>query len=71
MVLKARDPVSTNNGLRPHHARRYRTPADLLHGDKGDVDGESNGRRCSPGEEIESLAGESGPSLNSALVLSK
>ena len=31
----------------------------------------AHGRRCAPGEGIESLARESGLSLNSALILSK
>ena len=59
------------NGLRPHQALGYRTPAEVFHGDQGDVDGESNGRRCSPGEGSQSLAGEPEFSLNSALILSK
>ena len=56
------------NGLRPHQALGYRTPAEVFHGDQGVVEGDSNGRRCSPGQGIESLAGESGFSLNSALI---
>ena len=58
------------NGIRPHQALGYRTPAEVFHGEQGAVAGESNGRRCSPEEGIESLAGESGFSLNSALILS-
>ena len=42
----------------------------LSHGKQGTVDGESNGRRCSLGEGTEALAGASGCSLNSALILS-
>ena len=59
------------NGLRPHQALGYRTPAEVFHGEQGAVEGESDGRRCSPGEGIESLVGESGLSLNSPLILSK
>ena len=59
------------NGLRPHQALGYQTPAEVFHGDQGVMEGESNGRRCSPGEGIESLAGEPGLSLNPGLILSK
>ena len=59
------------NRLRPHQALDYRTPAEVFHEEQGTVVGESNGRRCSPGEGIESLAGKPGFSLNSALILSK
>ena len=58
------------NGLRPHQALGYRTPAEVFHGDQGAVDVESNGRRCLPGEGTGSLSGEPGFSLNSALILS-
>ena len=46
----------------------YRTPAKVF---QVDVGVESNGRRCSLGERIETLAGAPGFSLNSALILSK
>lgn len=59
------------NGLRPHQALGYRTSAEVYHGEQGDADGETNGRRCSPGEGTESLAGAPGFSLNSALILSR
>ena len=59
------------NGLRPHQALGYRTPAEVFHGNQDVVEGDSNGRRCSPEQETQSLAGESGFSLNSALILSK
>ena len=59
------------NGLRPHQALGYRTPAEVFHGDHGVVEGDSMERRCSPEQGTESLAGESGFSLNSALILSK
>ena len=52
------------NGLRPHQALGYRTPAEVFHG-------ESRERRCSPEKGTESLAGGSEFSLNSALTLSK
>ena len=59
------------NGLSPHQALGYRTPAEVFHGERGVVEGESNGRRRSPGEGTESLAGEPGFSLNPGLILSK
>ena len=59
------------NGIRPHQALGYRIPAEVFHGEQGPVVGESNRRRCSPGEGNESPAGEPGFSLNSALILSK
>ena len=60
------------NGLRPHQALDYRTPAEVFHGDQGIVvEGDSNERRGSPGQGIESLAGEPGFSLNLPLILSK
>ena len=59
------------NGLRPHQALGYRTPAEVFHGEHGVlVEEESNGGRCSPEEGTESLSGEPGFSLNSALILS-
>ena len=48
------------NGLRPHQALGYRTPAEVFHGEQGVLKGEPNGRRCSPGQVTESLAGEPG-----------
>ena len=59
------------NGLRPHQALGYRTPAEVFHRDQGVVEGESNGRRSSPEQETQSLAGEPVFSLNPALILSK
>ena len=58
------------NGLRPHQALGYRTPSEVFHGDHGVVEGHSMERRCSPEQGTESLAEESGISLNSALILS-
>ena len=59
------------NGLRPHQALDYRTPAEVFHGEQDVVEGDSSGRRCSPGQETQLLAGEPGFSLSSALILSK
>ena len=59
------------NGLRPHQARGYRTPAEVFHGEQEAVAEESNRRRCSPHQETQSLAGALGLPLNSALILSK
>ena len=59
------------NGLRPHQALGYRTPAEVSYGGRETVEEESNRRRCSPGQETESLAGEPGFSLDSPLILSK
>ena len=58
------------NNQRPHQSLGYRTPAEVFHGEQGVVEGESNGRRCSPEEGTESLAGEPGLSLNPGLILS-
>ena len=59
------------NGLRPHQALGYRTPAEVFRGDQGVAEEESNGRRCSAGTGAELLAGAPGFSLNSPLILSK
>ena len=59
------------NGLRPHQALGYRTPAEVFHGEQGVVEEESIGRRCSAGTGAELLAGAQGFSLNSALILPK
>ncbi len=59
------------NGLRPHQALGYRTPAEVFHGEQGVVEEESNEGRCSLGTEADLLAGGQGLSLNSALILSK
>ncbi len=59
------------NDLRPHQALGYRTPAEVFRGEQGVVEGEFDGRRCSPGADTELLAGAQGLSLNSALILSK
>ena len=58
------------NGLRPHQALGYRTPAEVLHGEQEAAAEESNRRRCTPQKGTESLAGAPGFSLNSALILS-
>ena len=59
------------NGLRPHQALGYRTPAEVFHGDQSVVEGDSMDRRGSPEQGTESLAGAPGFSLNPALILSK
>ena len=54
--------------------RRKHSPAfkaKVFHGDRGVVERDSNEGRCSPGTEAEFLAGAPGPSLISALILSK
>ncbi len=59
------------NGLRPHQALGYRTPAEVFLGDQEAVEGDSSARRCSPEKGTQALAGAPGFSLNSALILSK
>ena len=59
------------NGLRPHQALGYRTPAEVFYGEQDVAERDSIGRRGSPGQETDSPAGEPGLSLNSALILSK
>ena len=59
------------NGLRPHQALGYRTPAEVFYGEQEAVAEESNRRRGSPEQGTQSLAGALGLSLNSALILSK
>ena len=58
------------NNLRPHQALGYRTPSEVFHGDQTVREEESNARRCSDGSALGSYAGVTGPSLNSALILS-
>ena len=55
------------NNQGPHQALRYRTPAEVFHGEQDVRSEDSKDRRCAPGEGSESLAE---PSLNSALILS-
>ena len=59
------------NGLRPHQVLGCRTLAEVFHGDQDVVEGDSNGRRRSPEQGTQSLAGGSGFSLNSSLILSE
>ena len=59
------------NNQRPHQALSYRTPAEVFHGDPTVREEESKYRRCSYGPVSGSYAGVTGPSLNSALILSK
>ena len=58
------------NNLRPHQALGYRTPAEVFHGDQTVREEESKDRRCSDGPVLGSYVGVTGPSLNSALILS-
>ncbi len=59
------------NDLRPYQVLGYRTPAEVLNGERGVGEGEYSGRRSSPSTSAERLAGAPGFSLNSALILSK
>ena len=58
------------NDQRPHQALGYRTPAEVFHGDQTVREEESKDRRCSDAPVLGSYAGVTGPSLNSALILS-
>ena len=58
------------NNLRPYQALGYRTPAEVFHGDQTVREKESKDRRCPHGPVLGSYAGVTGPSLNSALILS-
>ena len=57
-----------HNQLGLHESLGYRAPGEVFHAEQGAVDGKSNGRRCSLGEGIESLAGEPGLPLKSTSV---
>ena len=59
------------NNLRPHQALGYWTPAEVFHGGHTVREEESKDRRCSDGSVLGSYAGVTGPSVNSALILSK
>jgi len=59
------------NGLRPHQALGYRTPAEVFYGEQDVVERDFIGRRGSPEQGTQSLAGAPGFSLSSALILSK
>ena len=59
------------NNQRSHQALSYRTPAEVFHGDPTVRREESKYRRCSDGPVSGSYSGATGPSLNSALILSK
>ena len=54
----------------PHQALGYRTPTEVFHGDQTVREEESKDRRCSDGPVLGSYVGVTGPSLNSALILS-
>ena len=58
------------NDVRPHQALGYRTPAGVLYGDQMVRGEESKERSCSQGPVLVSYGGATGPSLNSALILS-
>ncbi len=58
------------NNLRPHQALGNRTPTEVFHMDQTVREEESKDRRCSDGSVLGSYAGVTGPSLNSALILS-
>ena len=58
------------NGLRPHQALGYRTPADMFYEDQDVREKEPKNRRCSKEPVLASYAKGTGPSLNSALILS-
>ena len=58
------------NNQRPHQALSYRAPAELFHGNQAVRERESKYRKCSDGPVSGSYAGVTGPSLNSALILS-
>ena len=58
------------NNQRPHQALGYRTPAEVFHGDQMAREEESKERSCSQGPVLVSYGGATGPSLNSALILS-
>ena len=58
------------DNLRPHQALVYRTPAEVFHGDRTVREEEPKDRRCSDGSVLGSYPGVTGPSLNSALILS-
>ncbi len=48
------------NGLRPHKALGYRTPAEVFYGEQEAVEGDSSARRYSPEKGTQSLAGAPG-----------
>ena len=58
------------NNRRPHQALSYRTPAEVFHRDQTVREEESKYGRCSDGPVSGSYAGVTGPSLNSASILS-
>ena len=59
------------NNRWPHQALGYQTQAEVFYREQEVVAEESNGRRSSPEQETQSLAGAPGLSLNSAVILSK
>ena len=60
------------NGLRPHQALGYRTPAEVFYGEQEAVAEESNRRRCSPEQGTRSLAGAPGfPTNQNSITLAR
>ena len=57
------------NNQRPHQALGYRTPAEMFHGSQPVREPGSKDKRCSDEPVLGSYAGVTGPSLNSALIL--
>ena len=56
---------------RPHQALGYRTPAEVFHRNRPPRDKELQTSRCSEPPKLVSCSGATGPSLNSAPILSK
>ena len=59
------------NDQRPHQALGYRTPGEVFSEGWAPQNEESTVGRWSPEADVVSYAGAAGPSLNSALILSK
>ena len=57
------------NNQRPHQALGSRTPAEMFHGSQPVREPGSKDKRCSDEPVLGSYAGVTGPSLNSALIL--
>ena len=58
------------NDQRPHQALGYRTPGEVFSEATAFREEESKERSCSQGPVLVSYGGATGPSLNSALILS-
>ena len=57
------------NNQRPHQALGNRTPAEMFHGSQPVREPGSKEKRCSDEPVLGSYSGVTGPSLNSALIL--